>query len=200
MTSSWKAPRVPEPFLPGDDGDLAVRPPEELPVPQVAREDLLDLGELDPPDGVGRMDDDGQPVPGDDDLEEVLLVALELPRGHADLAGAALAGLDAGARAAALDVDPESGALFHEDLGPLVGERLDARRAGQGQVGLRPADAAGRKKGDPQDQEDAGEAGARHVISGIQASGGNYTLKKRGVKLHFILPLFLVHLPISGVS
>ena len=55
------------------------------------------------------MDDDGQTVAGDDDLDEVLLVALELARGHADLAGAALAGLDAGARAAALDVDAEVG-------------------------------------------------------------------------------------------
>jgi hypothetical protein len=37
---------------------------------------------------------------------------------------------------------------LHEDFGPFVGERLDAGRAGQGQVGPLTAPAAGRKKYD----------------------------------------------------
>jgi hypothetical protein len=53
----WKAPRVP--ILAGDDRDGPVRAAEIRPVPEVAGENLLDLGDLRPPDGIGRVDDDG---------------------------------------------------------------------------------------------------------------------------------------------
>ena len=166
MTSSWKAPRVPEPSsrvttVMGLSGPPRfphrVRSPEKI---------CFDFGDLETADGVRGVDDDGQAVAGDDDLIEVLLVPLELARGHADPAGAALAGLDAGARAAALDVDAEVGVAGHEDLGPPVREGLDARRAGQGQVVPGAAAAAAGEKGDAEGEEAEGEPSALHVGSG----------------------------------
>ena len=72
MTSSWNAPRVPEPSSRVTTVIERPVPPRIFQLANLAGEDLLDLTQAQPADRVGGMDDNGQAVTGHDDLDEVL--------------------------------------------------------------------------------------------------------------------------------
>ena len=107
------------------------------------------------PQRIGRVNDDGQAVVGND-YEIELFVGLEGARAHADVGDAGAGGLEPGGRPAALDVNLVVGMVAVEGFGEHFGERLDGSGTDGAHGGLAFAQADD-EKGDGREENEDGE-------------------------------------------
>ncbi len=153
MTSSWKAPRVPEPSSRVTTVMRLSAPPSGLPAGESPAKICLTSATLSPRTGF-----EGWTMMANPSRAMTISVRSfssplssrdDMPIWQAPLLQAWMPALDP----PPWTLTPEAGVPGHEHFGPFVGERLDARRAGQGQVVLGATAAASREKGDAEGQQ-----------------------------------------------